>query len=84
VVRVPEKLGQMDEDVANKLGYGGIAVGGNAAGLAVEVGRYGDGNVSDSGHGLFSSAGGIPLPFRTIVPKRERLSAKRDEKSGWG
>jgi hypothetical protein len=38
VVRVPEKLGQMNEDVANKLGYGGIAVSGNAPGLAVEIG----------------------------------------------
>jgi len=38
VIRALEKLGQMDEDVANKLGYGGIAIGGNAAGVPVELG----------------------------------------------
>ena len=52
----------MDEDVANKLAYGGITIGSNAPGLAVELGGDGDGDVSDFGHGLFSSAGGIRLP----------------------
>lgn len=46
----PQKLWQMDEDMANELAYGGIAVGCDAPGLPVELGRYGDGDVSDFGH----------------------------------
>jgi hypothetical protein len=86
VVRVPEKLGQMNEDVANKLGYGGIAVSGNAPGLAVEIGWYGDGDVSDSGHGFgFLWRTEFCLwPIRTIVRKLERFSAKLGENNRLG
>lgn len=86
MVCAAEKLGQMNEYVADKLGYGGVGFGGEAAGLSVQFGRYGDGDVSDFRHGLGSlwRAEFGSRPLRTIVRNRERLSAKRGQNKRLG
>ena len=71
-----EELGQADENVTDEFGNGAVEIDGKVTRLNVEVGGYGNGDVSDFAHRL------IPFVSDQGSGIRDQRSAISDQWSG--